>query len=168
MKLQNTLHYKTSIQVMNSTIFYREKLLMPFWWSLPASLLITIITMEIKIAIPAISTGLTYSVLIVLLAIFLIWFNSSDLKIIKDYKCNIDICINNAYLPSKKILLATKLSKSLKSEALGYQLDPAAYVLHKTWISSMVLIVIDDPDDPTPYWLVSSRHPDRVISAIYS
>jgi hypothetical protein len=30
----------------------------------------------------------------------------------------------------------------------------------------MVLVVLDDPDDPTPYWLVSSRHPERVLSAL--
>ena len=30
----------------------------------------------------------------------------------------------------------------------------------------MVLLVLDDPDDPTPYWLVSSRHPDRVLDAL--
>jgi hypothetical protein len=30
----------------------------------------------------------------------------------------------------------------------------------------MVLLVLDDPEDPTPYWLVSTRHPDRVLSAL--
>jgi Protein of unknown function (DUF3093) len=28
------------------------------------------------------------------------------------------------------------------------------------------LVVLDDPDDPTPYWLVSSRHPGRVLAAL--
>jgi len=30
------------------------------------------------------------------------------------------------------------------------------------------LVVLDDVDDPTPYWLVSSRHPERVLSALRS
>jgi hypothetical protein len=30
----------------------------------------------------------------------------------------------------------------------------------------MVLLVLDDADDPTPYWLVSCRHPQRVLSAL--
>jgi hypothetical protein len=51
---------------------------------------------------------------------------------------------------------------------LGRQLDPAAYVLHRGWVGPMVLVVLDDADDPTPYWLVSSRHPDRVLSALRS
>ena len=30
----------------------------------------------------------------------------------------------------------------------------------------VVLLVLDDPDDPTPYWMVSTRHPDRVLAAL--
>ena len=30
----------------------------------------------------------------------------------------------------------------------------------------MVLLVLDDPDDPTPYWLVSTRHPEKVLAAL--
>ena len=47
-------------------------------------------------------------------------------------------------------------------------LDPGAFVAHRAWIGPMALIVLDDPDDPTPYWLVSTRHPDRVLSALRS
>jgi hypothetical protein len=32
----------------------------------------------------------------------------------------------------------------------------------------MALVVLDDPDDPTPYWLVSTRSPDKVLSALRS
>ena len=30
----------------------------------------------------------------------------------------------------------------------------------------MVLVVLDDPEDPTPYWLVSSRRPEKVLAAL--
>jgi hypothetical protein len=26
--------------------------------------------------------------------------------------------------------------------------------------------VLDDPDDPTPYWVVSTRHPEKLATAI--
>jgi hypothetical protein len=32
----------------------------------------------------------------------------------------------------------------------------------------MVLVVLSDPDDPTPYWMVSCRHPERVLAALQS
>ena len=30
----------------------------------------------------------------------------------------------------------------------------------------MVLLVLDDPDDPTPYWLISAKYPDKVLAAL--
>jgi hypothetical protein len=29
-----------------------------------------------------------------------------------------------------------------------------------------VRVDVADPDDPTPYWLVSSRHPDKLAEAL--
>ena len=40
--------------------------------------------------------------------------------------------------------------------------------MHRAWVGPMVLVVLDDPDDPTPYWLVSCRHPERVLAALRS
>ena len=67
---------------------------------------------------------------------------------------------------SSVISRSAEVPRSAKSAALGRQLDPAAYVVHRAWVGPMVLVVLDDPDDPTPYWLVSCRHPDRVLSAL--
>jgi hypothetical protein len=30
----------------------------------------------------------------------------------------------------------------------------------------MVLVVLDDADDPTPYWLISSRRPELLLAAL--
>jgi hypothetical protein len=66
------------------------------------------------------------------------------------------------------IAQSAEVAPSAKSAALGRQLDPAAFVLHRAWVGPMILVVLDDPDDPTPYWLVSCRHPERVLSALRS
>ena len=71
-----------------------------------------------------------------------------------------------AHLPADVINRSAEIPATAKSAALGRQLDPAAYVLHRAWVGPMVLVVLDDPDDPTPYWLVSSRHPHRVLTAL--
>ena len=71
-------------------------------------------------------------------------------------------------VPVSVVSRSTEVPRSAKSAALGRQLDPAAYVVHKAWVGPMLLLVLDDPDDPTPYWLVSCRHPDRVLSALRS
>jgi hypothetical protein len=80
----------------------------------------------------------------------------------------VELWAGEAHLPVTVIARSAEIVRSAKSAALGRQLDPAAYVLHRAWVGPMILVVLDDPDDPTPYWLVSCRHPDRVLSALRS
>ena len=70
-----------------------------------------------------------------------------------------------AVLPGEVIARGATIAASQRSAAMGRQLDPAAYVLHRAWVKTMVLVVLDDPDDPTPYWLVSTRHPEKLLEA---
>ncbi len=46
------------------------------------------------------------------------------------------------------------------------RLDARAWLLLRGWIPGVVRVRLDDPDDPTPYWLVSSRHPRRLAAAL--
>lgn len=48
----------------------------------------------------------------------------------------------------------------------GRRLDARAWLLIRGWISPVVRIEIIDPDDPTPYWLVSSRRPEELAAAL--
>ena len=53
-----------------------------------------------------------------------------------------------------------------KRRVLGPHLDPAAFVLHRGWIGPVVRLRQTDPEDPTPYWVFSTRHPDRLVEAL--
>ena len=44
------------------------------------------------------------------------------------------------------VLLIVGDNPDITASALGRQLDPAAYVVHKAWVGPMVLVVLDDPD----------------------
>lgn len=48
----------------------------------------------------------------------------------------------------------------------GPRLDARAWLLIRGWVDPVVRIEIVDDNDPTPYWLVSSRRPEMVIAAI--
>jgi hypothetical protein len=77
-----------------------------------------------------------------------------------------ELWVGAAHLPVNVIERSAEVPKTAKSAALGRQLDPAAFVVHRAWVGPMVLLILDDPDDPTPYWLVSCRHPERVLAAL--
>jgi hypothetical protein len=51
---------------------------------------------------------------------------------------------------------------------VGREGDPAAFVSIRPWIGPGVQVWIDDEDDPTPYWVVSSRHPERLVKALHA
>jgi len=48
----------------------------------------------------------------------------------------------------------------------GPQLDARAYLCIRGWIGPVVKMRIADPQDPTPYWLVSTRRPGDLIEAV--
>ncbi|MET1087223.1 MAG: DUF3093 domain-containing protein [Arthrobacter sp.] len=48
----------------------------------------------------------------------------------------------------------------------GTQLNGLAYLCIRGWIDPVVKIQITDPSDRTPYWLASTRHPDRLTTAL--
>ena len=83
-----------------------------------------------------------------------------------DYRMKVSSAGFKEFVREGITLRSAEVPRSAKSAALGRQLDPAAFVVHKAWVGPMVLVVLDDPDDPTPYWLVSCRHPERVLSAL--
>jgi hypothetical protein len=48
----------------------------------------------------------------------------------------------------------------------GPEADARAYLLLRPYLKRAVRVEITDPADPTPYWLVSSRDPDRLAQAV--
>ncbi|TFC91957.1 DUF3093 domain-containing protein [Cryobacterium sinapicolor] len=48
----------------------------------------------------------------------------------------------------------------------GQRLDARAWLLIRGWIRPVVRIPIVDATDPAPYWLVSTRHPQKLAAAI--
>lgn len=58
------------------------------------------------------------------------------------------------------------LDAAATSARLGVGADPRAHVVQRTWIPESVVVTVDDPADPHPYWLVSSRRPAHLADAI--
>jgi Protein of unknown function (DUF3093) len=50
--------------------------------------------------------------------------------------------------------------------AFGVEADARAYLLLRSYCPGAVRVEVDDPDDPTPYWLLSSRQPERLADHI--
>ena len=152
------------------TVRYQERLRVPLWWCLPAFLLAVIIAYEVNLGVRSLPDWVPYALLLPVAVAVLVWLGRVDVRVVStsDDGTGTELWDGSAHLPVGVISRSAEVPKSAKSAALGRQLDPAAYVVHRAWIKPMILVVLDDPDDPTPYWLVSCRRPDRVLAALRS
>ena len=48
----------------------------------------------------------------------------------------------------------------------GTGLDARAFLVIRGWVQPVVRVPITDPDDPAPYWLLSSRRPKELAAVI--
>jgi hypothetical protein len=77
-----------------------------------------------------------------------------------------DLLVGRARLPGEVIADVVPLDADGRRELLGPAADPLAFVMQRPWLRGAVQVVLDDPTDPTPYWLVSTRSPDRLADAL--
>lgn len=54
---------------------------------------------------------------------------------------------------------------ALRTE-LGPALDARAHACLRAFIGTAVRVEVRDPQDPTPYWIVSTRRPDALVAAL--
>jgi len=53
-----------------------------------------------------------------------------------------------------------------KRQLLGTLADPLAFVVQRPWMRDAVRVAVNDPADPTPYWIISTRWPADLARAI--
>lgn len=140
---------------------------MPWWWWPLAFALAALIAVEVNMGVPSLPSWLPFAALFPVAAGALLWLGRVEIRV-TTADSGVELWAGEAHLPAAVISRSADIPRSAKSAALGRQLDPAAYVVHRGWVGPMVLVVLDDADDPTPYWLVSTRHPERVLSALRS
>ena len=74
--------------------------------------------------------------------------------------------VDDARLPLPVIADVVALDAAGKREALGVGAHPLAFVVQRPWIGGAVQVLLDDPADPTPFWVVSTRHPVELATAL--
>jgi hypothetical protein len=48
----------------------------------------------------------------------------------------------------------------------GPGLDPASYKVFQGTVKTALKIIINDRDDPTPYWIISTRKPTQLATVL--
>jgi hypothetical protein len=71
-----------------------------------------------------------------------------------------------AHLAPDEIGTVTTYTGADATRQRGPHLDARAWTLFRGWVHPVVKIDLLDKTDPAPYWLVSTRHPDKLAAAL--
>lgn len=77
-----------------------------------------------------------------------------------------ELHVGAAHIPVHLLGPGTVLDRNGLRAALGPGFDARAFVCVRAWLPGALVLLVDDPQDPTPSWLVSTRRPDRLLAAI--
>jgi Protein of unknown function (DUF3093) len=140
---------------------YRERLRTPWWWYPIALMAAAILAAEFHIADETLTDWIPYCALLPFAVAVVWWLGRSELAIEGG-----ELRIRHAHLPLRYISEAISLDSTTVRRVVGRDGDPLAFVSIRPWIGPGVQVLVDDPDDPTPYWVVSTRSPGRVVQLL--
>ena len=137
----------------------------PWNWGLIAAFIVALISAQFALNRAALWLYIPAVVLSVLAVWVLVWLSSTSVVVEEDPDGTRWLVTGQANLPHTVVSRSLAVPATAKRNAMGRQLDPAAFVVSHGWVPEMVMLVLDDPEDPTPYWLVASKHPEQLLAA---
>jgi hypothetical protein len=140
---------------------YAERLRVP-WWAWPAALAAALLlALEIWMGASGLRAWVPFAVLLPLTVVLLIWLGRIRVAVTAT-----EFQVDDARLPRSVIADVVALDAEGKREVLGVGAHPLAFVVQRPWVRGAVQVVLDDPTDPTPFWVVSTRHPVDLAGAL--
>ncbi len=154
-------HPSTTADSTSGGSGFDERLSVPWWWYLPAGGIGVLLGAEIHMGYPGIRSWIGYAVCIPLFLAAFVWLGRTRVRVAGG-----ELQVGTATVPLRHIGRVEVVPKAAKQQALGPELDPAAYLMHRAWIGPVVRVELTDPDDATPYWIFSARRPERLLAAL--
>ena len=144
-----------------ATRTYREKLRTPWWWYLLALTVAALLAGEFRVGGVDVTVWAPFGALLPL-SLVIVWsFGRSRVEISDG-----ELRVRGGRLSLSEVSGVVALDPTTLRLVVGREGDPAAFVSVRPWVGPGVQLWLDDPDDPTPYWVVSTRHPRRVVELV--
>jgi hypothetical protein len=141
-------------------MLFRERLSVPaVWWLLAGLFALSVLLAVGAYLGPVWGAGTTLATLLVAAAIFA----SASIVISIDTD---QISVGRASIEHRYIAGCRALDAEETRRRAGVEADARAHLVLRPYVKTAVEITLDDPDDPVPYWLVSTRQPQRLAAAM--
>ncbi|MDQ2585634.1 hypothetical protein CKY47_16925 [Saccharothrix yanglingensis] len=146
---------------MTAPTAFRERLFVPWWgWPLPLGAAV-LLAAEIHMGFPGVRSWLPYALLVPLAVLLLVRMGSTKVEVSGG-----ELRVGEAHVPVELLGEVEVFDSKSKRKAMGPDLDPMAYVVHRGWVGPVVKVELRDPQDPTPYWLFSARSAERLAAVL--
>ncbi|MGH3387003.1 MAG: DUF3093 domain-containing protein [Nocardioidaceae bacterium] len=142
---------------------YRERLHVPVAWWLLGLGFVASLWLALAVALPGPAVWAISAVAAVLVGLLLAGYGRAPVEVGED-----GLVAGRARLDWPACGPATALDADAARRLRGVDADARAYLLIRPYLPTAVRVDVDDAGDPTPYWLVATRHPDRLAAAIES
>ena len=140
---------------------HRERLSVP-WWAWPAAVVVgLLLAAEVWMGYTGPRAWVPFALILPLTLAAMLWLGRIRVAVTAD-----EFQVDDARLPVSVIADVVALDADGKREVLGVGAHPLAFVIQRPWIKGAVQVLLDDPADPTPFWVVSTRHPIDLATAL--
>lgn len=139
---------------------YREVIRAPLW--LLAIIYFFFLSLVVSIWAALGNNSAIVSLLVLTLTLITIYFKSG-LTIEVDES---EIRVGRAHLPRQYCGNILALDNQNLRRVRTRDADPAAFLAIRFWSPKAVQIFVDDTRDKTPYWLISTSQPEKLLSAL--
>lgn len=151
----------SNVPTSASGVLYRDRAFPPVTWWIVAALISGMTSLIVLPVWPL--GGLLVPIVICILVFFGLARLSPTVIVTPDA-----LYAGPAHIDRRLVGTATALDREKTRWECGPGLDARAFIFIRPWIRTAVRVELDDPADPTPYWIVSSRDPKALAAAINS
>lgn len=144
-----------------STPGYDERLHVPLrWWALGTMFLASVL-IAFLVATPAWVAFTATGVLTAALVTLFLSYGGARLRVDGG-----TFHAGRARIPVAQLGVPVALDAAGSRRLAGVDADARAYLLLRPYLARSVQVPVEDPHDPAPYWMVSTRRPDRLVAAL--
>ena len=140
---------------------FSERLTVPWWWWPIALAFAALLAAEIFLGAANQLVWLPYVILLPAVAAGLVALSRIRIEVSGG-----ELRVDDAHIPVRFLTEINIVTGETKRELLGTLSDPLAFVIQRPWVSDAVRVALNDPADPTPYWIISTRRPADLARAI--
>ncbi len=140
---------------------YAERLSVPLRWWVQGTMLVASLWLAMVVALPGAVAWAISGGALLLVAGLLLSYGSVRVTVGEGR-----LQVGRARIGAEHLGRATALDADATRRLAGVDADARAHLLLRPYLKRSVRVDIADPADPTPYWLVSTRHPERLAGAV--